>query len=120
MKLRYKDLFYSPKSHYVLNYATLTIHDSEIRHLYNKALADNFDKLFCTTAVVCVFYTLIRVVVYLIGDLEATVRLGSTAIHIAFLLLWGLIRLRWKLQAPKIVFLYALTFLIQTNLSWRD
>jgi hypothetical protein len=70
MKGYYKTLFYSSKSHYVLNHFTLTIQDAEIRHLYNEALGENFDKLFGTTAIIGIIFSLIRVVIYATGDLS--------------------------------------------------
>jgi hypothetical protein len=115
-----KRLLYSHKSHYILNHFTLKIHDAEIRLLYNKALGDNFDKLFCTTVIIIVIYTLFRVGIYCSGDLSDTVRLGSSVIILGLLLLWALVRCRWKIQAPKVVFFYALICLTITNLSWRD
>jgi len=113
-------MFYSSTSHGVLNHLTLHITDADIRKQYNEALAQNYDKLFGSSVAIAILYMLFRVITYFTSEDYPVVRLVTTGMQVGFVLVWGLTRIKFKLQAPKIVFLYAFAFLIQTNFSIRD
>jgi hypothetical protein len=74
-----KNLFYRPKSHYLLNHLTLSIKDAEIHQSYREALGQNFDKLFWTSVIVTLLHAMIRVVSYFASDYYPPARIVTSA-----------------------------------------
>jgi hypothetical protein len=46
--------------------------------------------------------------------------LMSSIMILGFVIIWGVVKSRWPIQAPKMVFLYGMMQCMKTNFSARD
>lgn len=116
----YKRLFFCQKSYFILNHLTLHISDDEIRKQYNEELAKNFNKLFKSTMIVLIIYASMRGIAFVVSPSETFSGLFGTFLHLFFVSIWGLLKWRFPVHAPMLVYVYCFTWCLFTNLSWRN
>jgi len=109
IKTYWRNLLYRKKTHFLLNFVTLHISDSEIKQQYAIALGQHFNRIFPACMLLAIAYFLRHVIAKLTSPQMNLYELMSATLILAFALCWGFFTWKFPIYAPKLVFLYALT-----------
>jgi hypothetical protein len=99
---------------------TLKISDDEIRHSFEISRAQHLNKIFKPAVIFASGYLLKTVIDYFTNEDKTLYHIVSSAIVLIMIFVWALVRWRWPLHAPKVIFIFALIECIKLNLVIRD
>jgi len=116
-------VFYHQKTHFLLNYLTLSIDDQEITKKLELNMFDNFDRLFWPNVILnCL--VIIAQIIDTFTDKNEDKGYASLAVctinFIHNVLVWAIVRKLRKDLSPRLVFTYLLMNTILMNLFLRD
>lgn len=120
IKQLYLKVFFSQKSHYLLNHFTLTIKDPLLNKQAAMGRARRLTYFLKPIPILCIFNVLIRSLIYVYTEPKDLGYLLAGLIEI-FLVIGMIVMSRYSvLHAPKLMFIYTLVVSLVTNLSCRD
>lgn len=119
-KQLYRRIFFSQETHFLLNYATLSISDKEINSKYFDELGKGFDKGFKPAMVGSFLYFIYELSRYISDSNYPLIRLLISLYFIFHMLIWSLIRWRFRNHAPKFTISILIAACMLSNFSIRD
>ena len=117
-KTFYKRLFYSEETFRILDFLTLRIANKEIQQQYYWTLGLNFDRFFTPLLTLSIFFLIEQLLIYFIVSDSPFPRLITAIAYFILMLVWALIRLKYRSQAPLILFFAILVQCLYVNLQF--
>ena len=111
---------FSKKTYHLLNYLTLGISDKEIAHQYAIARAAHFNRIYRALITVSILYFLRHLLDRILYPDKSMYDLMSSVMILIFMIIWGIVKWRSQIHAPKVIILYGLMMCTMTNLSIRN